>query len=362
MKIYLLNPPFKHKIVRTGRWQGVRGRAGGFSYPMWLSYATGVLETRYENVRLVDAIANKWNKEETLEDVVNFKPDMLVVDTNFSSTTKDMEVASFIKKNIEEKEKDVITVMVGPPTVPFVDKILNKLDIVARYEYDYTLLDIADTINACIKGNKIDKFELYEKLRNVKGISYRYHNDRNLETIHNPVRPFLASDELDKIPFVSKVYKKHLNIYAYNLTKVPYHMVQIFTGRGCPALCTFCAWPQIFTGRMYRPRSVENTLNELEYIKNEMPEIKGIFFEDDTFALDKKRIGDIADEIKKRKLKIEWGCYARANLDYITLKKMKEAGCRLFTVGYESVSETIRTYANQKYTIELLEPFYEANA
>lgn len=85
MKIYLLNPPFEHKIVRTGRWQGVRGRAGGFSYPLWLSYATGVLETRYENVRLVDAIANEWNKEEVLEDVVNFKLGLLVEDTNFSS-------------------------------------------------------------------------------------------------------------------------------------------------------------------------------------------------------------------------------------------------------------------------------------
>jgi radical SAM superfamily enzyme YgiQ (UPF0313 family) len=54
-------------------------------------------------------------------------------------------------------------------------------------------------------------------------------------------------------------------------------MVQIFTGRGCPNSCTFCSWPQTFTGKKYRVRSIENLLDELEFIESEM-KVKEVFF------------------------------------------------------------------------------------
>jgi len=243
--------------------------------------------------------------------------------------------------------------------VPFTNKILGDggVDIVAKFEYDLTLLEVAGVIDACIKGSKLDYYDLYDKLKWVKGISYRKQENGKVEIIHNEPRPFLTQEELDKIPFVSKVYKKHLNIYDYALAKVPYPMVQIFSGRGCPFWCTFCAWPEIFTGRNYRPRSVENTVDEMEYIYNKMPEVKGIFFEDDTFAVDKNRVAAIATEMKRRKLKIEWSCYARATLDYPTLKKMKEAGCRLFTVGYESGSDEILKNVKKGITTKQMREF-----
>jgi radical SAM superfamily enzyme YgiQ (UPF0313 family) len=322
MKIYLLNPPFIDNFVRCGRWQGVAARGGTLYYPIWLAYATGLLENNGHKTKLVDAIAWKWDENRVLEDAQKFEPDLIVVDSNFSSLRNDSNVAKLLKDGT-----GAVSVLVGPPVSQFPERILTDggVDIAARLEYDFTLQDIAEAI------------EDGKSFENISGISYKEHG----RTLHNPDRKFSTSEELDEIPFVSKVYKKHLNIKDYFLGHTLYPMVQIFTGRGCPNQCTFCAWPKTLMGRKHRVRSVDNVVDELEYITKELPEVKEIFIEDDTFTINKKRIKEVCNEIKRRKLDITWSCNARANLDYETMKVMKKAGCRLLDVGYESGSDDI---------------------
>lgn len=321
-KIYLLNPPFVPNFVRFARWLGTTARGGTLYYPMWLAYATGVLEGKY-SVRLVDAVARKWSVDDVLRDVKEFAPDLIVVDCNFSSLSNDLNIASLLKKSSPK----ATTVIVGPPTSQYPEKILHHegIDIVARYEYDFTLLDVARAL-------KDDK-----NLENIKGISYK----KDDKVIHNPDRSFTTSEDLDKMPFVTKVYKKHLNIRDYFLSESLYPEVQIFASRGCPFRCSFCSWPENFTGRQYRTRSPQNVIDELEYIKNELPYIEDVRFEDDTFTVEQDRIREICQGIKARKLKINWTCQTRADVDYKTLKMMKEAGCWLIIVGYESGNDEI---------------------
>lgn len=326
MKIYMLNAPFmsksaKGRFVRCGRWQGGVARGGTFYYPIWLAYATGILEEKYKNVRLVDAPAWNWNIEEVINDVRIFKPDLMVLDSNFASLKNDIQVAKMLKEST-----GAICVLVGPPTSQFPEEILNGgVDIAARLEYDFTVRDIAEAV------------EDGKSFENISGISYR----ENGKIIHNPDREFITSEELDGIPFVSEVYKEHLNIKDYFLGHTLYPMVQIFTGRGCPNQCTFCAWPETLMGRKHRVRSVGNVVDEFEYITKELPEVKEIFIEDDTFTIGKNRIKEVCGEIKRRGLDITWSCNARANLDYESMKAMKDAGCRLLDVGYESGSDEI---------------------
>jgi radical SAM superfamily enzyme YgiQ (UPF0313 family) len=321
MKIYLLNPPFKKNFVRCGRWQGVAARGGTLYYPIWLAYASGVLEKEGHKIKLVDAIALKWDKEKVLEDARQYDPDIVVVDSNFSSVTNDSGMAALIKENTK-----ALSLLVGPPASQFPERILNYgVDVVARLEYDFTVRDIAKAVENGISFN------------NIEGVSYK----ENGRVIHNPDRKFSTSEEIEEIPFVSKVYKKHLKIQDYFLSHAMYPMVQIFTGRGCPNLCTFCSWPKTLMGRKYRTRSAENVVDEFEYITKELPEVKEIFIEDDTFTINKKRIRNICNEIVQRELGIAWSCNARANLDYETMKVMKKANCRLLDVGYESGSDEI---------------------
>lgn len=331
MRIYMLNPPFVPRFSRNSRW-AARCRGGALYYPIWLSYACGVLETQKHNVRFVDAPARGIDIEHVKDDVRNFKPDLIVSESNFQSLSNDLLVARELKT-----VADKISVVVGPPASQFPERLLNEgADIVARFEYDLTIKEIAESL------------ENGAAPRNIKGISYK----ENGKIIHNPDRKFTSSEELDSIPFVSKIYKKHLNINDYFLGHTLYPMVQIFTGRGCPNQCTFCSWPETLLGRTYRGRSTKNVVDELEYIANELKDVKEIFIEDDTFTVNKKRIRDVCAEIKGRKLDITWSCNARANLDHGSMQLMKEAGCRLLDVGYESGNDEILKNIKKDITTE----------
>ena len=336
MKVYMLNPPYIPHFGRGMRWQDT-GRAGTLYYPIWLSYATAVVEQEYET-RLVDAPAWNWGREDVIEDVKRFKPDLIVMDSSFPSLKNDIEVAEEIKRNCEAK-----IVLVGPPASQFPDEILSSdgIDIVARWEYDFTVRDIAKAL------------EENRDFKDIKGISYK----ENGKIIHNPNREFTTSEDLDRIPFVSKVYKKHLNIRDYYLSSSLYPEVQIFTGRGCPYLCTFCSWTQTLMGRKYRVRSISNVLDELEWIQENLPEVKEVFFEDDTFTINKKRVLEFCKEYRERGLDITWACNARADLDYETMKEMRRANCRLLIVGYESGSDEILRNIKKGITVEQIRRF-----
>lgn len=321
MKIYLLNPPFMDGFVRCGRWQGAAARSGGLDYPKWLAYATGLLERDF-NVKLVDAPAKKLSKDKVLDDVKQFKPDLIVSDTNFSSLANDIDITIKLKEAVGAK-----AVLVGPPMSRFYEAILqdSAIDFIARYEYDFTLYNLALVLK---EGGD---------LKSVKGISFK--DERQI--ISNPNREFTTNDDLDSLPFVSKIYKKYLNIEDYYLSQCLYPEIQIFAGRGCPFHCTFCSWPENLMGRKYRSRNPDNLADEFEYVENELPKIREIFIEDDTFTLNKCLVRDFCKELKQRNIEITWSCNARATLDYSTMKAMKDAGCRLLIAGYESGSEKI---------------------
>ena len=336
MKVYLLNPPFLPHFGRGARWQDT-GRAGTLYYPIWLSYATGVIEQEYET-RLVDAPAWDWSEEDVINDIKRFEPNLIILDTSFPSLDNDVKIAEAIKQTYWTR-----IVLVGPPASQYPEQILqsNGIDAVARLEYDFTLREIAQAVDR-------DK-----DFSHIKGISYR----DNGEIFHNPDRELTNSRNLDKIPFVSKVYKRHLNIKQYFLSQSLYPEVQVFTGRGCPFKCTFCSWPQTLMGRKYRVRSISNVLDELEWIQDNLPEVKEVFFEDDTFTIRKKRVLEFCKEYRKRGLDITWACNARADLDYETMGKMKQSGCRLLIVGYESGDDEILKNIKKGITVDQVRQF-----
>jgi anaerobic magnesium-protoporphyrin IX monomethyl ester cyclase len=339
MKIYLLNPPYFPHFGRSARWQDT-GRAGTLYYPIWLSYATALLEQEYET-RLVDAPAWNWKIEDVIDDIGTFKPDILVIDSSFPSLNNDIGVAEAVK----DIYPAITTVLVGPPASRYAAQILGHaaIDAVARWEYDFTLQELARVLDD--SGD----------LSSVKGISYRADG----QVVHNPDREFSTSADLDTIPFVSKVYKKYLHIEDYFLGQSLYPEVQIFTGRGCPNQCTFCAWPQTLTGRKYRVRSIASVLDELVWIEANL-KVKEVFFEDDTFTISKERVMEFCKGYQERGLSVTWSCNARANtLDLETMQAMKKANCRLLIAGYESGVDSILQAIKKGITTDQIRRFAE---
>jgi radical SAM superfamily enzyme YgiQ (UPF0313 family) len=88
-----------------------------------------------------------------------------------------------------------------------------------------------------------------------------------------------------------------------------------------------------------RTRSPDNVYEEVKWIKENLPQVRDISFDDDTFSADRKHARAVAEKIAP--LGVSWVINARANCDYETLKIMRDAGLHHVIVGYESGDEQI---------------------
>jgi len=289
-------------------------------------------------VKLVDAPARNLTSVHMIKICEKFGPDMIVLDTSTPTIQNDVKCGSILKS----LNKDAKLVLVGPHASALPQDTLDMskdIDIVCRGEYDYTLLDIAQT------------FESGGDLKNVKGILFR----KDEKAVLTPIRPFIQN--LDSLPFVSKVYKQFLNVYDYFYSMCLYPMIQIFSSRGCPYHCTYCVWPQVLMGHQFRTRSIKNLVDEIEYIQKDLPMIEEIIMEDDTFTFDKPRLLEFCKEIQERNLDVSWTANARADISMELLKEMKKSGCRMLIVGYESGSQKLLNNVRKGIKIETMREF-----
>jgi len=146
-------------------------------------------------------------------------------------------------------------------------------------------------------------------------------------------------EDMDRLPFVSEVYKRDLRIEDYFIGYLKHPYVSFYTGRGCKSRCTFCLWPQTVGGHRYRVRSIGHVVDEVKYILANFPQVKEVFFDDDTFTDNAPRAEAVARELGK--LGVTWSCNAKANVPRETLKVLRDNGLRLLLVGYETGNQQI---------------------
>jgi hopanoid biosynthesis associated radical SAM protein HpnJ len=313
MRTLFLNPPSYDDFDggAGARYQAKR-EVWSFWYPTWLSYPAGMLP----GARLLDAPPLNMPVEEVVRIAAEY--DHIVLHTSTPSFRADVRTAQAIKS----AKRDVKIGFVGGHVTAQPEPSLRYagvIDYIARKEFDRAVVDIAN-------GRDFD---------DVKGICFL----RNGTYVQNEEPAPLTTEELDALPFSTDVYARDLDYKKYNSPYCQYPYVSLYTGRGCPAKCSFCLWPQVTTGHSYRTRSVENVLEECANLRRHFPEMKELFFDDDTFTADPKRAVAIAKGLGK--LGITWSTNSRANVDRETLKALKDGGLRLFVVGYESGNEQI---------------------
>jgi radical SAM superfamily enzyme YgiQ (UPF0313 family) len=151
------------------------------------------------------------------------------------------------------------------------------------------------------------------------------------------------------------IYKRDLDITRYTVPFLLHPFVAFYSSRGCPAMCSFCLWPQTFSGHRWRTRGSASVAAEVSRAFELFPGLKEVFFDDDTFAWGKSRVLDICAHLKP--LKRTWSCTCRVHADYDMLKAMKEAGCRLLIVGFESGDPEILKNIRKGATVEQAHTF-----
>jgi radical SAM superfamily enzyme YgiQ (UPF0313 family) len=337
MKVLLINPPFLENFSRSQRSPAVT-KSGTLYFPMWLSYAAGVLEQEGHEIDFIDAPADCYEMDSVVERCKKFKPDLFVLDTSTPSIYNDVSIAGKLKDLLPASFIILVGTHVSALPRETMD-IDERIDAVAVREYDYTLRDLARTI------------ENNGSLKEVSGILYR----ENGKIVENEKR--LLIENLDDIPFVSNIYKKFLRIENYFNPNALYPMVTITTSRGCPFQCTFCIYPQTLMGRGLRLRNINSVVDEMEFIVKNFPQAKAIFFEDDTLTVSKKRCVELSEMIIKRGIKISWSANARVGLDTETMSVMKKAGCRSLCVGFESGSQVILDNMRKNTKLDVMHDF-----
>jgi radical SAM superfamily enzyme YgiQ (UPF0313 family) len=163
---------------------------------------------------------------------------------------------------------------------------------------------------------------------------------------------------MDVLPWVADVYRRDLEIERYFIGYLLHPYLSLYTGRGCPAQCTFCLWPQTIGGHKYRVRSAQNVAAEMEYLRDLFPQVREFFFDDDTFTANLPRAREIAGKLAP--LGLTWSCNSRANLDLDTIKLLRDCGLRLFLVGYESGNEEILRRIKKGVTLDEMRRFTRA--
>ncbi|HBF13194.1 MAG TPA: B12-binding domain-containing radical SAM protein [Deltaproteobacteria bacterium] len=335
MRALFLNPPFKvehGRFSRESRSPAIT-KSGTNYYPIWLAYAAGTTEQAGHEVLLLDSCADRINRQDTLARIAGFNPDISVLDTSTPSIINDIEVGAAIKA--QYPTSFVILMGTHPSALPNETLLMNPaIDAIARGEADLTVREVAEKLSK-IQFQKLNTLQRIEILKTIQGLSFQV--EGKIE--HNPARPQIQ--DLDTIPFASQVYKKHLNIKNYFFAACDYPEIQIMSARGCTDRCTFCVYPHTMHELKYRVRSAKNLADEFEWIEKNMPEVKEVGIEDDTFAGHIKRVHEFCEEIIGRGIKLKWYTNVRATLKLETLKLMKKANCILLTAGYESANQEV---------------------
>src|SRR5881394_2414802 len=328
MKTLFLSPPsFDGFDGGAGARYQAKREIRSFWYPTWLAQPAALVP----GSKLMDCPPHDIDVKTCLAEAKDY--DHVIIHTSTPSLKNDCKVAEAIKA-----QNPATTIgFVGAHAAVLPTETLKAspaIDWVGRKEFDFTCKEVAEG----------------RDFADITGLSYK---DKDGKIKHNPEREMIPN--MDALPWVADVYKRDLQIEKYFIGYLLHPYVSLYTGRGCPAQCTFCLWPQTIGGHKYRVRSSQNVADEMAYMKKLFPQVREFFFDDDTFTANLPRAREIAKKLAP--LGLTWSCNSRANLDYDTIKSFKDSGLRLFLVGYESGNEQILKNIKKGVTLEEMRGF-----
>lgn len=292
------------------------------TYTLGLLYLHSYLESKGHSVRTCSLLSKDLNEDitninnmisENVPDYIGFQ----VYSLNRVNTYRIIELL--------HKEYPMIQIVLGG-----VHATIMYEQLVEKYPY---------VIVVCGEG-EITFFELVESndLSTVDGIVF----SMNGEVVVNPLRELIKN--LDVLPF-----PKHSVVFEdYDTIKTT---ASVISSRGCHASCSFCVLNHN-SKRVVRYRSVENVINELMYITSNYPQITRIFFQDDSFTANNKRVIEICKGIIDKNMNhIEYVCSARIKpFSKEMLPFLEKANFKVLCFGFETGNEELLRRCHKNIT------------
>ncbi len=308
--LFLQAPSFDGFDGGAGARYQMKREVKSFWFPTWLAQAAAMVP----GAKIIDAPPHGLTFADIEDDVKSH--DFIVIHTSTPSFKSDVKTAGMIRTLNPDAKIGFIGAKVAVEPQESL-KAAPAVDFVCRNEYEFAIKELAEGAD----------------WTTIKSLSYRTPDGR---IVHNPEREILM--DMDRLPSVLPLYKQ-LNVGNYfgGYLKHPY--MSWYTGRGCKSRCTFCLWPQTIGGHKYRAQSIERVVEDVKYVMKEFPQVKEVFFDDDTLTDDHPRVEALARALGP--LGVTWSCNAKANVPRKTLEVMKTNGLRLLLVGYESGNQKI---------------------
>lgn len=245
--------------------------------------------------------------------------DLVGISTTTATCREAYQIAGMLRSNN-------IPVIIGGMHATFMpEEALQYADYIIRGEAEYSLLPLVRAI------------ETGETPEDIPGVSFWNENCQ----VHNSLTNTPVDMDTLPIPDLS------LLANSSSMFSTP-----VMTSRGCPYNCTFCCVTEVF-GRRYRHRSTDNILEELTRYRG-----KNIFFCDDNFAAKPELTKELLRGMIKNDINLKrWGAQVRVDAarDDELLSLMKNSGCGIVYIGFESINPATLKGYNKQQTVEDIE-------
>jgi radical SAM superfamily enzyme YgiQ (UPF0313 family) len=324
MKILFLYPKwtsdyglFAYFAKRAGVWP-----------PLNLAYLAAIAENLGHEVRIIDAEAENLTRDEMVDKILNFQPNLV----GMTATTPFFHFVEEAANLIKEKLPEVSVLLGGAHITVLKEKAFKDC-------FDYGFIGEADEAFPAF----LKKYDSREDIRDILGILFRDGEDIRYT---GDVAPVMDMDSL-LLPAYHLLKMEKYKIGTLHGMK---NFVSIMTVRGCPYKCIFCS-TKVF-GKNVRRRSPELVVEEIKHIKKQY-NINHFIFSDDTLTMNREHILKICELIIKENIGITFEGGTRANLvDEEIIAKLSEAGMIRICFGLESVDENIRKLMCKEIPLE----------
>ncbi|MBI5788938.1 MAG: radical SAM protein [Candidatus Schekmanbacteria bacterium] len=337
MKILLVNPPF---VEAYGQYKAAAKVGAQPQMPLGLCYIGAVLENKGHQMQIIDADVEGMSIEDILTYIKTYRPDVFGV----TGTTPIYASARKLLSEAKQANPQMVTIMGGFHLTALPAQTMNECS-----GADYGIIGEGEETIAEL----MDAIEQKKPVENIAGIAYR-RKDR--QAVINPVRPPI--DGLESIPFPARHLLK-MDKYIWSVPgKGMVPVTSIITQRGCPFGCIFCGVNTMFPGKT-RYRQLDSILNEIEQVLTKTPATHFMVC-DDTLTLNKPKVLQMCDEVKKRHLKFTFEGYTHAStVTKDILARLQEIGLVRLSFGVETGNQKILKAINKGVTLEQIRQAYQ---